>query len=180
MQVELVPFPGMPHPDIAITVEIARVAEGMFVVRYSMGGDISSVRLPEPTRSASRQDDLWHTTCFEAFARTAGDAYLEFNFAASTNWAAYRFTSYREGREDLPIPAPHFDVDRLEDRVVVTVAVDTTEVADLNPEMPWRFNLSAVIEETDGTKSYWALAHPPGKPDFHHPDCFVLELPPAD
>jgi len=23
------------------------------------------------------------------------------------------------------------------------------------------------------------LAHPPGKPDFHHPDCFALELPPA-
>jgi hypothetical protein len=34
--------------------------------------------------------------------------------------------------------------------------------------------LSAVLEEQDGTKSYWALAHPPGgKPDFHHPDCFV-------
>ena len=27
--------------------------------------------------------------------------------------------------------------------------------------------------------SYWALAHPPGKPDFHHPDCFALELPAA-
>ena len=36
--------------------------------------------------------------------------------------------------------------------------------------------LSAVIEELDGTKSYWALAHPPGKPDFHHPDCFALTL----
>ena len=33
-----------------------------------------------------------------------------------------------------------------------------------------------VIEELDGTKSYWALAHPPGKPDFHHPDCFALTL----
>lgn len=36
--------------------------------------------------------------------------------------------------------------------------------------------LSAVIEEKDGTKSYWALRHPPGKPDFHHPDCFALTL----
>jgi len=45
-----------------------------------------------------------------------------------------------------------------------------------------RIGLSAVIEETDGTKSYWALRHPPGKPDFHHPDCFALTLgapPPA-
>ncbi|HET9510952.1 MAG TPA: hypothetical protein VFO80_07330, partial [Sphingomonas sp.] len=37
--------------------------------------------------------------------------------------------------------------------------------------------LTAVIEETDGTKSYWSLAHPPGAPDFHHPDCFALKVP---
>ena len=40
-----------------------------------------------------------------------------------------------------------------------------------------QIGLSAVLEEKDGTKSYWALRHPPGKPDFHHPDCFALELP---
>ena len=45
---------------------------------------------------------------------------------------------------------------------------------------PWVAAISAVIEEADGTKSYWALAHPPGEPDFHHPDCFVLDLPPPD
>lgn len=43
-----------------------------------------------------------------------------------------------------------------------------------------QIGLSAVIEEMDGTKSYWALAHPAGKPDFHHPDCFTLELPPPE
>ena len=43
---------------------------------------------------------------------------------------------------------------------------------------PWEAAICAVIEEADGTKSYWALAHPPGAPDFHHPDCFVLDLPP--
>lgn len=44
----------------------------------------------------------------------------------------------------------------------------------------WEAAISAVIEEADGTKSYWALRHPPGKPDFHHPDCFALELPAPD
>jgi hypothetical protein len=33
-----------------------------------------------------------------------------------------------------------------------------------------------VIEAIDGTLSYWALAHAPGSPDFHHLDCFALEL----
>jgi hypothetical protein len=42
--------------------------------------------------------------------------------------------------------------------------------------MPLRLGLSAVIEENDGTISYWALKHLPGKPDFHHPDSFALEL----
>jgi hypothetical protein len=36
--------------------------------------------------------------------------------------------------------------------------------------------LAAVIDETSGHKSYWALAHPPGKADFHHSDCFALEF----
>lgn len=40
-----------------------------------------------------------------------------------------------------------------------------------------RLGMSAVIEEQEGTKSYWALAHPPGKPDFHHPACFAITLP---
>lgn len=41
---------------------------------------------------------------------------------------------------------------------------------------PWVAAITAVIEEADGTKSYWALAHPSEKPDFHHPDGFVLDL----
>ena len=40
-----------------------------------------------------------------------------------------------------------------------------------------QLGVSAVIEETNGRKSYWALAHPPGKADFHHDDGFVLQLP---
>lgn len=48
---------------------------------------------------------------------------------------------------------------------------------NLPPHAIGKFGLSAVVEETDGTKSYWALRHPPGVPDFHHPDCFALELP---
>jgi hypothetical protein len=40
----------------------------------------------------------------------------------------------------------------------------------------WRLGLSAIIEEASGRRSYWALAHPPGKPDFHHPDSFALRV----
>jgi hypothetical protein len=43
-----------------------------------------------------------------------------------------------------------------------------------------RLALSAVIEETDGHLSYWALAHPAERPDFHHRDGFVLALEPPE
>jgi hypothetical protein len=45
------------------------------------------------------------------------------------------------------------------------------------PAPPWEYGLAAVIEEEGAVKSYWALAHPPGKPDFHHPTCFAATLP---
>ena len=41
----------------------------------------------------------------------------------------------------------------------------------------WDLGLSAVLEERDGTKSYWSLAHSSEKPDFHMCDCFVGKLP---
>ena len=40
----------------------------------------------------------------------------------------------------------------------------------------WQLGLSAVLEEKDGTKSYWALAHSADKPDFHAPGCFIARL----
>ncbi len=43
---------------------------------------------------------------------------------------------------------------------------------------PLKLGLSVVIEDVDGNLTYWALAHPSDKPDFHHPDSFVLTLPP--
>lgn len=42
---------------------------------------------------------------------------------------------------------------------------------------PVRLGLAAVVEEDNGNLSYWALRHCAGRPDFHHPAGFVLELP---
>ena len=37
--------------------------------------------------------------------------------------------------------------------------------------------LTAVIESTDGSLSYWALAHPRGVPDFHARAGWTARLP---
>jgi hypothetical protein len=155
-----------------VEVEVARPRAGSLVLRYVVTGMISGLRLP-PVTTAARTDELWQHTCFEAFVRPApGNAYYEFNFAPSTQWAAYRFDSYRSGmRVAAEIGAPRIEVQ--------TAPECCTLQASLELDAVWCLGLAAVIEDTGGCKSYWALAHPPGKPDFHHPDCFAAELSPA-
>jgi hypothetical protein len=40
-----------------------------------------------------------------------------------------------------------------------------------------RLSVAAVLEDRRGALSYWALAHPSERPDFHHPHSFVFWLP---
>jgi len=134
----------------------------------------ATVLLPPPALS-ERADGLWRTTCFELFLKRAGaSSYAEYNFSPSTRWAAYWFDGYREGMRAMPCAAPPI-VERGEG-FVTRAAVHLGD----SPAGALLVGLSAVIEEKDGTKSYWALAHPPGKPDFHDPACFALELPASD
>jgi hypothetical protein len=171
------------HPDSScaavtrIEVAIARPRAASLLLRYVVAGNIGELRLP-PVVAAARADELWRHTCFEAFIRPSpGSAYHEFNFAPSTQWAAYRFSGYRSGmRVATGIGAPEIDVQARPDGYTLQALLGLKEVSDLPREATWRLGLSAVIEETNGRKSYWALAHPPGQPDFHHSDCFACEF----
>jgi hypothetical protein len=121
-----------------------------------------------------RADGLWRTTCFEFFLQTpGGEGYTELNLSASERWAAYDFTSYRSGMGERPLPhEPTCTVRVGQSMAIFDAAVP---IAGL-PPLPWRYGLSAVIEEEGGRLSYWAIAHPEGKPDFHAPACFAGEL----
>ena len=57
---------------------------------------------------------------------------------------------------------------------------DLSDERELDHGLEWEIGLSAVIEEIGGTKSYWALAHGRGPPDFHDPTCFAYHLPPFE
>jgi hypothetical protein len=127
------------------------------------------VRWPQAAARA-RTDELWRTTCFEAFVRTA-DGYVEYNLSPSGAWAAYRFDGYREGMRALEITAPFIVTRMAPGRFGLTVDVDLPEDATD------AVGLTAVVEGVGGAIAYWALAHPSDKPDFHHSDSFALELP---
>lgn len=172
-RIALKPHPGFRHDAVTgIDVEVARPAPGALLLHYILAGAIPDLRLPPPAGSV-RADGLWRHTCFEAFIRASGKAYHELNFSPSRQWAAYRFGGYRKKMAEADLDPPRIetraDADRFELRALV---------AGLSAG-PLQLGLSAVIEETSGRLSYWALAHPPGKPDFHHSDCFALQLPPA-
>jgi hypothetical protein len=174
------------HPDsrstaaTRIDVEAARPRPGHLVLRYVVTGRVSGLRLP-PAAAPARGDGLWRHSCFEAFLRASpGAAYYELNFAPSRQWAAYRFGGYRSGMsvtED--IGAPRLETHSDGERYQLQAALELDRLPGLPRDAVWRLGLSAVIEDTIGGLSYWALAHPPGQPDFHHSDCFALELPAA-
>jgi hypothetical protein len=112
----------------------------------------------------------------ELFAGVPGEAaYAEFNFSPSSAWAAYRFSDYRSGMIEFPLQPPVVSLRLGEGEI----AVDA-ELA-LPDHLQWsrlEVGLSAVIEAADGTKSFWAIDHADGAPDFHNRDCIALALPP--
>ncbi len=163
-----------------IEAEAVRSRAGNLVLRYFVTGKIGELLLP-PVTASVRIDELWHHTCWEAFISAPPYiAYNEFNFSPSTQWAAYSFDSYRAGvRDASEISTPRIEVRSGDSCYELQVSLELGRMPSLSNDATWRLALSAVIEEKNGHKSYWALAHPPGNFDFHHSDCFALELPAA-
>jgi predicted GIY-YIG superfamily endonuclease len=167
-------FPHLAYPpseDMSLAVEVGRAAEQLRF-RYRLTGSIGRLAIAEGTGQA-RMDELWRHTCFEAFIAAENGSYIECNFAPSGDWQVYRFEGHRSGLSRPEVQAPLISCKR--DRFALELRA-TVELPGLPIQA--RLNLTAVVEERSGRRSYWALAHPDGEPDFHHPDCFVLDLPP--
>lgn len=175
----------LPHPVAArgafqdvveeLTVEVSWSPEGRLGLTYRLTGDLHALKLPGP-RASLRTDGLWRHTCFEAFVgHAAPGEYWEYNLSPSLAWAAYRFTGYREGMAPhTQGSSPALRAETGEDQLLLEAVVDLSWLA--SPPQGLRLGLAAVLEDRAQVMSYWALAHPAEKPDFHHADGFVLEL----
>jgi hypothetical protein len=172
------------HPETptdavrGLNARVRRNPGGKLAVSYVLQGDLDRLRVPapRPPRMASR---LWEHTCCEIFiARKGLPAYHEFNFSPSGEWAVYAFDGYRAARAGEP------DAAAMTPRVAVraeagtleleaTISLDRLSAQHAGARLS--LALSAVIEDSLGMLSYWALRHPPGPPDFHHAESFALE-----
>lgn len=172
------------HPgDAAAPAVDGLVAEavldgtGLLRLAFRLEGTMPGLRVPGRSPPV-RADGLWQHTCFEAFLRAgAGPGYVELNFAPSGAWAAYRFTGRREGMTAPGLPAPpaaHWRCDESGLALNATVPLDALLPG---PFATLWIGLAAVIEDRSGTITHWALRHPADRPDFHHPEGFVLALP---
>ena len=170
------------HPETptdavrGIAARVSRTPGGRLAVTYILDGDLGRLRVPAP-RASRIGSRLWQHTCCEIFVAARGSpGYHEFNLSPSGEWAEYAFDSYRTpqvtaSRAASPDPqvAVRTSAGKLELDAVIRLPT-THSGRELS------LALSAVIEDRQGSLSYWALRHPPGGPDFHHSDAFALEL----
>ena len=183
------------HPPSRVRSVQARIVShdaSWCVLRWKVDGAADLV-VPAFAGQA-RRDGLWQTTCFELFLKAdepgvgssggvhavpaverhsatrcpSDQGYCEFNFSPSERWAAYDFTGYRTGMSPRAMARPPVITPRRGGNVLfcdVAIAVETL------PPLPWRYGLTAVLEEAGGGTSYWAIAHAGERPDFHDPAC---------
>jgi hypothetical protein len=159
-----------------ITVVVQRTTAGDLCLTYTLTGELARVRIPAPQAPAAR-DGLWQHTCLEVFVSNGdGNGYREFNFSPSGQWAAYGFTAYRQRGEWVASQPPAMTLRQTGDSLVLVVMISAADLPVKKVDNPGLLGLTAVIEAVDGSKSYWALRHPAGQPDFHHRDGFVHEI----
>ena len=174
----------MRHPESRsaavrnISARVCSESGGTLAITYSIEGDPARLRVPPP-RPPRITHGLWQHTCCECFIAVKGEpGYHEFNFAPSGEWCAYAFAKYREG-DPLADEAlqPNIAVRSHAGRIELDASIPLERLSALHPHASLALALSAVVEDEHGALSWWALQHAPGKPDFHHPDSFALELP---
>jgi hypothetical protein len=180
----LVAHPDTPRgPVSGIAVEARLAGPAVLVFNYSLHGELARVQLAGGQAGLAGQagqgaGGLWQHTCFEAFIAAPGvPGYHEFNFSPTQAWAAYQFSGYRAGMAPASLSrAPALQVQRAAQQFELTATVHLGGSSALRQARLLRVALAAVVEEEQGRLAYWALEHPPGRPDFHHPDSFTMEL----
>ena len=182
----LVPHSRSATAGFGVQANLSQRLGSTLIVDYRVTGNLSHVAIRSPV-TAGIADGLWERTCFELFVEVDGeDAYHEYNFSPSGQWALFGFSGYRSAVAISAIsncsPVPQLDCRTLAEKLRLTASLDLGGLPAPYESAQLDIGLSAVIEGADGTLSYWALRHGDGPPDFHQRAGFDLRVeadPPA-
>ena len=176
----LVPFERSVPAGVQLTAELVWKSNGWLDLSYGVlalaSTGLSPLLLPQPLfdgpQQGQRRDELWTTTCFEAFlAIPDASRYWEINLAPNGNWAVYSFERYREGQQPQQLSSPpSIQLKRWHHQLRLDARL---------PLAPWwpsgvcpDFALSAVIDRGSDGLSHWALRHGE-QADFHRRSTFL-------
>ena len=153
----------------SIAVHTVFQSDGALRLTYHITARPAQLSIPAPC-PPSFTDGLWQHTCLEVFVATPGEeAYREFNFSPSGQWAAYAFHAYRQRNPDFsPALAPQISISHRTDGLTLEALLPAALLPQAEGSAELQLGLSAIIEDNSGDLSYWALAHPAERPDFHH------------
>ncbi len=171
----LVPF--QQTLPFAIEADLTMKAS-LITIQFQLDANfISVLGLPSASRlwtaeDIPRKDELWKTTCFEAFLKPKASAcYYEFNFSLGPAWNAYEFTGYRKPQP--PSVSHAFALQSLswnaEKKFLSAQLENKTAFREFD------VSLTSVIEDSNHHIHYWAVTHAAGEPDFHSPGSFTLK-----
>lgn len=158
----------------------ARWHEGVLELHYRLSGPLQRLRLPSQIAGEppQRRDQLWQSTCFEAFIGRAGQpGYWELNLAPNGDWNCYALNGYRQGLQPEPrIQALPFvlkqrqlegELDQLELTLSLPIGALIPAASALE------LSVTAVLDDVSHGCSYWAWRHSGPEPDFHRRESFL-------
>lgn len=169
---KLLEFEG--YHQKAFTIEAGFThQESAYRLEYRLSGPLDQLLIPSKASASSFRDELWKHTCFEAFFQDVkSQAYWEFNFSPSREWAIYRFDAYRERSKADTMPIELVvQQERYPGEIIMKVDIRPKDFFNIG-----RVGLTTVLEHRDESRSYWALTHTGEKPDFHAPESFIINL----
>lgn len=172
----LVPFLDANIPDITIKGKILRQSN-LLTIHYALIGKIEDIFLPSLSVNPTRKDNLWKSTCLEFFLAVKElPQYWEFNLSPSGDWNVYYMDSYRRigFREETSIQQLQFERQKRTNVFQLNAAVDLNPI--IRVEQILEVGVTAVIQTTEGSETYWALMHPAPEADFHLRESFLLAM----
>lgn len=140
----------------------AELVDVEFCLRDPQGEVLGAPVSRAPLGAFSRTDELWRTTCFEAFFGEPGNAaYYELNLAPNGRaWNLYRFDAYRAPQP--PTPSEDFSLEEF----AVGAGTVHARLRARTPMKGFEGNLCAVLLTAQGPE-YLSWRHAGAKPDFH-------------